>query len=63
MYCGDADHDLTYADRRRPERLALAGRLLQAQFSPDDMFGTPVDFEWVPDRDRIAVVQLRPYFC
>ncbi|MEV6523013.1 PEP/pyruvate-binding domain-containing protein [Longispora sp. NPDC051575] len=58
---GDADRDLGGADRDLLGRLAVAGRLLQAHFSPDYTFAEPVDIEWVSDGDRVAVVQLRPY--
>ncbi|MFI5497192.1 PEP/pyruvate-binding domain-containing protein [Actinoplanes sp. NPDC051859] len=58
---GDAEQDLPEAGRARLQRLAVAGRLLQAHFSPDYTFSAPVDIEWVADDDRIAIVQLRPY--
>ncbi|OJF14453.1 phosphoenolpyruvate synthase [Couchioplanes caeruleus subsp. caeruleus] len=58
---GDAERDLPEAGRARLQRLAVAGRLLQAHFSPDYTFSAPVDIEWVADDDRIAIVQLRPY--
>jgi phosphoenolpyruvate synthase/pyruvate phosphate dikinase len=58
---GDAAEDLDVAARQQLQRLAIAGRLLQAHFSPDYTFDSPVDVEWIADEKRITIVQLRPY--
>jgi len=58
---GDAPEDLDVGARQQLQRLAIAGRLLQAHFSPDYTFDSPVDVEWIADDSRITVVQLRPY--
>jgi hypothetical protein len=42
-------------------RFALASRFLQAHFSPDYTFSSPVDIEWAATEDRIHLLQLRPY--
>ncbi|WP_370972584.1 PEP/pyruvate-binding domain-containing protein [Amycolatopsis sp. cg9] len=58
---GDASEDLDEAAHEQLQRLAVAGRLLQGHFSPDYTFDSPVDVEWLADRDHIHLVQLRPY--
>ncbi len=58
---GDAPEDLDEAAHAQLQRLAVAGRLLQGHFSPDYTFDSPVDVEWLADRDHIHIVQLRPY--
>ncbi|WP_328614695.1 phosphoenolpyruvate synthase [Amycolatopsis sp. NBC_00355] len=58
---GDAESDLDERAHEQLQRLAVAGRLLQAHFSPDYTFDSPVDIEWLADRDHIHIVQLRPY--
>jgi hypothetical protein len=58
---GDAASDLDERAHEQLQRLAVAGRLLQAHFSPDYTFDSPVDVEWLADRDHVHIVQLRPY--
>jgi hypothetical protein len=58
---GDASSDLDEGAHEQLQRLAVAGRLLQAHFSPDYTFDSPVDVEWLADRDHVHIVQLRPY--
>ncbi|MDT7805304.1 MAG: rifampicin phosphotransferase, partial [Actinomycetota bacterium] len=58
---GDAASDLDEHAHEQLQRLAIAGRLLQAHFSPDYTFDSPVDIEWLADRDHVHIVQLRPY--
>ncbi|MFI5587076.1 PEP/pyruvate-binding domain-containing protein [Amycolatopsis sp. NPDC051758] len=58
---GDAAADLDERAHEQLQRLAVAGRLLQGHFSPDYTFGSPVDIEWLADRDHVHIVQLRPY--
>ena len=58
---GDAAADLDERGHSQLQRLALAGRLLQAHFSPDYTFDSPVDIEWLADGDHVHIVQLRPY--
>jgi phosphoenolpyruvate synthase/pyruvate phosphate dikinase len=58
---GDASADLDEGAHEQLQRLAVAGRLLQAHFSPDYTFDSPVDVEWLADRDHVHIVQLRPY--
>ncbi|RSM47868.1 phosphoenolpyruvate synthase [Amycolatopsis balhimycina DSM 5908] len=58
---GDAAADLDERAHEQLQRLAVAGRLLQGHFSPDYTFGSPVDVEWLADRDHVHIVQLRPY--
>ncbi|OXM61682.1 PEP/pyruvate-binding domain-containing protein [Amycolatopsis vastitatis] len=58
---GDAAADLDERAHEQLQRLAVAGRLLQGHFSPDYTFESPVDVEWLADRDHVHLVQLRPY--
>jgi hypothetical protein len=58
---GDAAADLDERAHSQLQRLAVAGRLLQGHFSPDYTFESPVDVEWLADRDHVHLVQLRPY--
>jgi len=58
---GDAQEDLSNATKRSLQRLAYVGRLLQSHFSPDYLFSSPVDIEWLIDDDGIVLLQLRPY--
>ncbi|WP_439378188.1 PEP/pyruvate-binding domain-containing protein [Amycolatopsis lexingtonensis] len=58
---GDAAEDLDEAAHEQLQRLAVAGRLLQGHFSPDYTFDSPVDIEWLADREHLHLVQLRPY--
>ena len=58
---GSAKEDLPEAEKARLQNLALAGRLLQAHFSPDYTFSHPVDVEWLSNEEGIFVLQLRPY--
>lgn len=58
---GDAAADLDERGHSQLQRLALTGRLLQAHFSPDYTFDSPVDIEWLADGDHVHIVQLRPY--
>ncbi|MBX9768261.1 MAG: PEP/pyruvate-binding domain-containing protein, partial [Bdellovibrionales bacterium] len=58
---GSAKEDLPEAEKLRLQKLALAGRLLQAHFSPDYTFSHPVDVEWLANEDGLYILQLRPY--
>ncbi|MEV0195865.1 PEP/pyruvate-binding domain-containing protein [Nonomuraea sp. NPDC050691] len=58
---GSARSDLAPATKDSLARLALIGRLLQSHFSPDYLYGVPVDIEWALDGDRIKLLQIRPY--
>jgi len=58
---GSAAQDLSAEQKERLQKLALAGRLLQAHFSPDYTFSQPVDIEWAMDARQIYLLQLRPY--
>ena len=58
---GDVGTDLDAATQQRLERFALASRFLQAHFSPDYTFSSPVDIEWAAGDDKIFLLQLRPY--
>ncbi len=58
---GDATADLDEHAHAQLQRLALTGRLLQAHFSPDYTFDSPVDIEWLADGEHVHIVQLRPY--
>ncbi|WP_431901778.1 PEP/pyruvate-binding domain-containing protein [Nonomuraea sp. bgisy101] len=58
---GSARSDLDTATKDSLARLALIGRLLQSHFSPDYLYGVPVDIEWAMDGDRITLLQIRPY--
>ncbi|MFF5207847.1 PEP/pyruvate-binding domain-containing protein [Streptosporangium sp. NPDC000396] len=58
---GSAQSDLDAASKDSLARLALIGRLLQSHFSPDYLYGTPVDIEWALDGERIKLLQIRPY--
>ena len=43
------------------ERLALAGRLLQAHYASDYTFAAPLDIEWIRHAGATYVLQVRPY--
>jgi hypothetical protein len=58
---GSASMDLPERTKDKLQRLALAGRLLQAHFSPDYTFSQPVDMEWAMDEQQIYLLQIRPY--
>ncbi len=68
---GDAKEDLPELKLKMLQDLAIVGRLLQAHFSKDYTFSTPMDIEWVlphhdpergfHDNHKISIVQLRPY--
>ncbi|MGH8793042.1 MAG: PEP/pyruvate-binding domain-containing protein [Stackebrandtia sp.] len=58
---GDSNSDLPDSQLTALGRLAVAGRLLQAHFSPDYTYAAPVDVEWVLNDDVITLLQLRPY--
>ncbi|GLY54299.1 PEP/pyruvate-binding domain-containing protein [Lentzea sp. NBRC 102530] len=58
---GDATEDLGPRAHQQLQRLAIVGRLLQAHFSPDYTFDSPVDIEWLATDDVLYVLQLRPY--
>ncbi|UQA97452.1 PEP/pyruvate-binding domain-containing protein [Streptomyces halobius] len=58
---GSATADLDEGTKHALGRLALVGRLLQSHFSPDGLYGTPVDIEWALDGERIQMLQIRPY--
>lgn len=58
---GDSTEDLGAEDKNKLQRLAFVGRLLQSHFSPDYMFDSPVDIEWIINDEGICILQLRPY--
>ncbi|GAB2839637.1 PEP/pyruvate-binding domain-containing protein [Lentzea nigeriaca] len=58
---GDAREDLSTRAHAQLQRLAIVGRLLQAHFSPDYTFDSPVDIEWLATDEVLYVLQLRPY--
>ena len=58
---GQGTEDLADAQKSALEDLALAGRLLQAHFSPDYTFAAPVDIEWVANSEGLFILQLRPF--
>ncbi len=58
---GDAKEDLSEARKLALQSLAFIGRLLQSHFSPDYMFNSPVDMEWIINNEGIWILQLRPY--
>lgn len=68
---GDAKEDLPDDKLKMLQNLAIIGRLLQAHFSKDYTFSTPMDIEWVlphvdpergvHDKHKFSIVQLRPY--
>lgn len=58
---GDAKNDLPDEKKDLLQKLAFAGRLLQSHFSPDYTFSTPLDIEWVARKNKVFVLQLRPY--
>ncbi|WP_433244113.1 PEP/pyruvate-binding domain-containing protein [Streptosporangium sp. CA-135522] len=58
---GAAQSDLDTTAKDALARLALIGRLLQSHFSPDYLYGVPVDIEWALDGERIRLLQIRPY--
>ncbi|MGW4209466.1 PEP/pyruvate-binding domain-containing protein [Lentzea sp. NPDC004789] len=58
---GDAKEDLGTKAHAQLQRLAIVGRLLQAHFSPDYTFDSPVDIEWLATDEVLHVLQLRPY--
>lgn len=58
---GEAVADLPPEKKALLQRVALSGRLLQAHFSPDYTFASPIDVEWLSDGERVHILQLRPY--
>ena len=58
---GQGNEDLADVQKSALEDLALAGRLLQAHFSPDYTFAAPVDIEWVANSEGLFILQLRPF--
>jgi hypothetical protein len=58
---GDAETDLDADTQQLLANFALASRFLQAHFSPDYTFSSPVDIEWAAGEGTIHVLQLRPY--
>lgn len=58
---GEAEADLGPEQKERLQKVAVAGRLLQAHFSPDYTFASPVDVEWIAGETGIHILQLRPY--
>ena len=42
-------------------KLALAGKLLQSYFSPDEQYKLPVDIEWAIFESKVYLLQIRPY--
>lgn len=58
---GEEQDDLGPSEKQLLQRVALVGRFLQAHFSPDYTFASPVDIEWVADAEVVHILQLRPY--
>jgi hypothetical protein len=58
---GEAQADLDPTKKALLQKLAISGRLLQAHFSPDYTFESPVDIEWLANEEGIHLLQLRPY--
>lgn len=58
---GSAQDDLSDDKKTLLQDLSFAGRLLQSHFSPDYLFNSPVDIEWVSNGEEISILQLRPY--
>ena len=58
---GEAATDLPPEKKAVLQRVALSGRLLQAHFSPDYTFASPIDVEWLSDGEHVHILQLRPY--
>jgi hypothetical protein len=58
---GSEHEDLSEGNKKMLQRLAFAGRLLQSHFSPDYLFNSPVDIEWLFGSEGLFVLQLRPY--
>ncbi len=53
--------DLTSDQINVLARFALAGKLLESHFSPNDEFKLPVDIEWAMKGNDIYLLQIRPY--
>lgn len=53
--------DLTRSQIKLLSRLALAGKLLESHFCPDQNYTLPVDIEWAINGDIIYLLQIRPY--
>lgn len=58
---GEGQTELSEPRKQQLQRLAVAGRLLQAHFSPDYTFASPVDIEWIAGDAEVTILQLRPY--
>lgn len=74
---GDAKEDISHESKQQILRLAIAGRLFQSHFSPDYLFNSPLDIEWMlgaqgqghgqeqrnehNEEAGIHILQLRPY--
>jgi len=58
---GNASEDLSSDKKELLQKLAMAGRMLQSHFSPNYMFDSPVDIEWLAYEGQVYILQLRPY--
>ncbi len=58
---GSAREDVAPEDKELMQKLAFAGRLLQAHYSPDYTFAWPLDVEWLANDEGLYILQLRPY--
>lgn len=58
---GNATADLSPERLDLLQKMAFAGRLMQAHFSPDYTFSQPVDIEWLINSEGLQFLQLRPY--
>lgn len=58
---GNSNVDLNQEKHNLLQKLAVVGRLLQSHFSPNYMFNSPVDIEWLAYENQVYILQLRPY--
>ena len=55
------DKELTESQLDLMGTLAFSGKLLQSHFAPDDLYNLPVDIEWAINKNKIYLLQIRPY--
>ena len=58
---GNYREELSKENLSHLEKLSMAGRFLQSHYSPDYTFKTPLDIEWAISKNKIYLLQIRPY--
>ena len=58
---GDYQEDLDLPQKALLEKLAMGGRFLQSHFSTNYTFDKPLDIEWAIAKNKLYLLQIRPY--